>query len=931
MEHGNTQATLNAGGGDPPPPTDFGERLREWIFGGNVVAKLGLLILFMGLGFLLKYLHEQYEVRIEYQLAGVAAGALGLLAWGWIIRLARPGISLPVQGTALAILMLTTFTASKDHQLLSTPTAFALLAIFVAFTCLLAVLQDSVWLAVFGIMGGFATPVMMSTGGGNHVALFTWCAILNTGIIAIAALKSWRALNVLGFLCTFTLATSWGVMKYDPADYLTSQAFLILFLLMYIAVAVFYARQQAPRLTHYVDGTLVFGAPLAAMGLQYGLVRDMEYGMAYSALALGALYLCLAIFVKRRMGENCRLLGEAFMALGIVSATLAIPYGVDDRWMSAAWALEAAGVIWTGLRQRRPLAWGFGLLVQLASWLSFLRAVSRMDEATIADSHMAIGFAMLAIAAFFIAMQFRQADAETLKPFSADTGRNLAELLLPVAAVWLIAGAWMEVVVQTEGYAELNLVVGSAIAVAALLYGICLRWQWRAAGWLAQATLVVACAAFIMMSNLAWAVDTGSFIDSAIPAALMLAASLTVVCERRHAADPAAPGSGMLLSLTAIAWFAVALPALAAWASGVAAVKLASETLPFNWSLYLMMVAALAALALYVARRRAWPQLAWMSVPAFIAQMFIGGAALVWLYLWREAPDGALCAAGVAAWAAAGYALAQWRRMAWIAPGSVQTFLHLQLVAMPLLMIWPALNLTLQDTLPRGSAWLLYIPAWGTMAAIAWLLRCAARDAWPLHPLTTWHRRITLRLAMLWSLTVTVVWNFTFDGGMAPLPYVPVLNPLDLTTGFAALLAIAYWRAAEPDTEARWAGRMQMAGAAGAWLWLNLMLLRSVSHFQAVQYAFDDLMASLFAQAMLSLVWTGTALVLMRHAAVRLRPRQWSVGAALLVAVLAKLFLLDMHDRGNVETILSFIGVGLLMVAIGYAAPLPRRAGNGAA
>jgi uncharacterized membrane protein len=124
---------------------------------------------------------------------------------------------------------------------------------------------------------------------------------------------------------------------------------------------------------------------------------------------------------------------------------------------------------------------------------------------------------------------------------------------------------------------------------------------------------------------------------------------------------------------------------------------------------------------------------------------------------------------------------------------------------------------------------------------------------------------------------------------------------------------------------------MQMAGAAGAWLWLNLMLLRSVSHFQAVQYAFDDLMASLFAQAMLSLVWTGTALVLMRHAAVRLRPRQWSVGAALLVAVLAKLFLLDMHDRGNVETILSFIGVGLLMVAIGYAAPLPRRAGNGAA
>lgn len=931
MEQGNTQATFAPGGGHPPP-VDFNERLREWIFGGNVVAKLGLLILFMGLGFLLRYLGKTYVMPVEYQLAGVAAGALALLAWGWSIRLKRPGISLPVQGTALAMLMLTTFAASKNYQLIPGSTAIALLAVFVAFTCLLAVLQDSVWLAVFGIIGGFGTPVMMSTGDGNHVALFTWCAILNVGIIAIAALKSWRVLNVLGFVCTFTLATSWGVLNYDPADYRTSQGFLILFLLMYIAVAMFYARQQAPRLTHYVDGTLVFGAPLAAMGLQYGLVRDIEFGMAYSALALGALYLCLAIFVKRRMGEHCRLLGEAFMALGIVSATLAIPYGVDDRWMSAAWALEAAGVIWTGLRQRRALAWGFGLLVQLASWISFLRALSRMDQATIAQSHMAIGFVMLAIAAFFIALQFRSADAQALKPCSADTGNILSELLLPVAAVWLLAGAWLEVFVHTDGYAELNLVVASAIGVAALLYGICLRWQWSTAGWLAQVALILASVTFILMSNLSWVFDTGSFIDSTIPAALMLAISLTVVCERRHAAAPDASGNAALLCFAGIAWFAVALPALAAWGSGVAAVQLPLETLPFSWSLYLMLVAALATVALQVAQRRAWPQLIWLSVPAFGAQLFAGAATLVWLYLYDDMPDAALGAAAVMAWIAAGHALACWRRTGWIAQGSIQTLLHLQLVALPLLMVWPALRIVTSDIATLGAEWQLYLPALGTMAVIGWLLRCAARDAWPLSPLTVWHRRVTLRLAVGWSLGIAVAWNFASDGSMAPLPYVPVLNPLDLTTGFAALLAIAYWRAAEPDVRERWAHRMQWLGSGGAWLWLNLMLLRSVSHYMHVPYKFDALMASTFTQAMLSLVWTGTALALMRHAALRMRPRQWSVGAALLLAVVAKLFLLDMHDRDDAFTIGAFIGVGLLTLVIGYAAPLPRRSAvNGAA
>jgi uncharacterized membrane protein len=946
MEHmpGNEQALPIAAGAHPPPPSvpprkpdsDFSDKMRDWLFGGNVVARLGLLILFMGLCFLLKYLAGTYVMPIEYQVAGVAAIALALLGWGWSIRIRRPGISLPVQGTALATLMLTTFAASKTNHLIPGATAIALLAIFVAFTCVLAVLQDAVWLAVFGIVGGFATPVIMSAGEGNHVALFTWCAILNAGIIVIAALKSWRALNVLGFFCTFSLATSWGVMHYSPDDYLTSQAFLVLFLLMYIAVAMFYARRQAPRLTHYVDGTLVFGAPLAAMGLQYGLVVDIPFGMAYSALALGALYLCLAAFVKRRMGEHCRLLGESFMALGVVSTTLAIPYAFDDRWMSAAWALEAAGVTWTGLRQRRALTWGFGLLVQVASWFSFLHAVSGMDEQALAHAHMWIGFAILAGATFFTALQLRAADGQTLQPFNPYTGKAMAELLLPIAASWLLAGAWLEIGVRTQGYVELNLLVASSLATAALLYGVYRHQQWSAAAWLAQAAALLGCGAFIVHTGLGWAYDTGSFIDSAIPAALMLAAGLSIVCDRRHHADPTAPGNGALLAVTAFAWFAVALPALAAWAGGAAGVRLSRETLPFSWSLYLILAAALASIMPPLALRRNWPQLTWLSVPAVLAQLVTGGAALVWLYVFGELPDPALAMAGVTAWPAAGYVLSQWQCTGWMKPGINlnagvnYVALHLQLVAMPLLMIWPVLHLYLSASTALSAEWLSYIPAWATMAAVAVLLHCAARDAWPLRPYAIWHRRVTLRLAVAGSLVTAISWNFRFDGGMAPLPYVPLLNPLDVTTGFAALLAIAYWRSAAPAVRAIWSARMSLAGFGAAWLWFNLMLMRSVSHYLDVPYTFDAMMVSRVTQAMLSLVWSGTALALMRHATVRGRPRQWGMGAALLAVVVAKLFLLDVHDRTGLPGIVTFIGVGVLTLAIGYLAPLPRSGGNAA-
>ena len=165
--------------------------------------------------------------------------------------------------------------------------AFALLILLTAFTCLLAVLQDAVWLAVFGIVGGFAAPILASTGHGSHVALFSYYAVLNAGILAIALKRSWRLLNLLGFAFTFVIGTAWGVLRYRPEDYASVQGFLALFFIYYVAIAILYASRQAPRLRHYVDGTLVFGTPLLGFGLQPG---QASYDAALHALGLGFVF-----------------------------------------------------------------------------------------------------------------------------------------------------------------------------------------------------------------------------------------------------------------------------------------------------------------------------------------------------------------------------------------------------------------------------------------------------------------------------------------------------------------------------------------------------------------------------------------------------------------------------------------------------------------
>jgi uncharacterized membrane protein len=103
--------------------------------------------------------------------------------------------------------------------------------------------------------------------------LFSYYAVLNAGIVAIAWAKAWRVLNLLGFGFTFGIGWMWGAQAYRPEFFGTTEPFLLLFLAMYLAIPLLFARRRAVELKDYVDGTLVFGVPIVAFGLQTALVR----------------------------------------------------------------------------------------------------------------------------------------------------------------------------------------------------------------------------------------------------------------------------------------------------------------------------------------------------------------------------------------------------------------------------------------------------------------------------------------------------------------------------------------------------------------------------------------------------------------------------------------------------------------------------------
>jgi uncharacterized membrane protein len=423
-----------------PPESPIIVAIREWFTGGNTLVRVGIVILFIGVAFLLRYVAEHTYVPIQLRLSGVAVGGVVLLALGWRLRAKRPGYALALQGGAIGILYLTVFASLRLFSVLPPGAAFALLVLLAAFSAALAILQNSLAFSLLALGCGFMAPVLASTGQGNHVVLFSYYGVLNLGILAIAWFKSWRPLNVAGFLFTFVIGTAWGVLKYSPDFFTTTEPFLVGHFAMYVAIAVLFSIRQKPVLRGYVDGTIVFGVPAVAFGLQAALVHDKPFALAYSAAAVSAVYLALAWIIHRGKRETQRLLVEAFMALGVVFLTLAVPLALDGRWSSATWALEGAALVWIGCRQGRRLPRAFGTLLQIASGVIFLFDVNAPYSALPILNSAYLGGVMIAVGSVFAARSLRKHDDDLF-----NEERMFAPMLLAWGLLWWLGSGLMEI------------------------------------------------------------------------------------------------------------------------------------------------------------------------------------------------------------------------------------------------------------------------------------------------------------------------------------------------------------------------------------------------------------------------------------------------------------------------------------------------------
>ncbi|MGK4569146.1 DUF2339 domain-containing protein [Flavobacterium sp. 3HN19-14] len=181
----------------------------EKFIGENLINKIGVLILVLGISYLVKYAIDKDWINEPARVGiGILSGAL-VMGFAHKLRKNYAAFSSVLVAGAIAIFYFTIAIAFHDYHLFGQTAAFVIMVGITAFSAIISLSYDRMELAILSLIGGFAVPFMVSTGTGNYVVLLTYIAILDVGILALAFHKKWSAVNVVAYVFTVALYGVW--------------------------------------------------------------------------------------------------------------------------------------------------------------------------------------------------------------------------------------------------------------------------------------------------------------------------------------------------------------------------------------------------------------------------------------------------------------------------------------------------------------------------------------------------------------------------------------------------------------------------------------------------------------------------------------------------------------------------------------------------
>ncbi|MBC8031714.1 MAG: DUF2339 domain-containing protein [Pyrinomonadaceae bacterium] len=354
----------------------------ESTIGGSWFNWIGIIAVTFGIAFFLKYAFDKQWIGPTGRVSIAALVGIGLLYLGERLRgRGLKSYAYVLSGGGILILYLSDFAAYNFYHLISQPTAFVLMAAVTTTAVLLSVRLDALPVALLGLVGGFLTPLLLSTGVDNQVGLFTYIALLDAGVLAVAYFKRWRSLDFASFAGTVAITLGWAVKFYEPGKMWITLFFLSVFFLLYSLLAIFH-NVLPRRPTRWFDVALAMANASFYFGFSYVMLDDAGFDHATPATQafLVSIYFTGLFCMAWRWSPRDLLLRYSYVCAAATFLTLAVAIQLELHWVTMAWAVEALMLTWVGLRSGEKAARHAGLAVfcvAVGHW--FLRDMLAVD------------------------------------------------------------------------------------------------------------------------------------------------------------------------------------------------------------------------------------------------------------------------------------------------------------------------------------------------------------------------------------------------------------------------------------------------------------------------------------------------------------------------------------------------------------------------
>ncbi len=368
----------------------------EQFIGENLINKIGIGVLVIGIGLFVKYaIDNDWINEVGRVVIGFLSGGV-LLALAYYFRNAYRAFSSVLTGGAMVVFYFTVAIAFREYDLFGQTGSFLMMVAITAFSVWLSILYNRRELAILSLIGGMLTPFMVSRGDGNYHVLFTYIAILNIGMLTLSLRKQWKELLIISFIGTqliFWLYYLWDASLFnnttsdiarDSALLLYASVFYIIFLLMPL-VQVFRGKDQskdhALHIIMLVANSFFF--LLAGVLLLQRMEADSYKGLLTALLAVVNAIVALLLYNN----QKDKVLFHLFSGLTISFVTLAAPMQFDGNSITLFWATEAVLLLWL-FRKSNAIIYYCGSLILLAfTFVSMLTLHGMQDLSYDSESH----------------------------------------------------------------------------------------------------------------------------------------------------------------------------------------------------------------------------------------------------------------------------------------------------------------------------------------------------------------------------------------------------------------------------------------------------------------------------------------------------------------------------------------------------------------